>query len=243
MFSHLDDNDPRHYHIDWRFLGLRKSEIYNKDKRPDSDMLEMLKVGNISSSATTSGENVRQSYECKTPAGMMKISFDGSASFNPVYYFLVAKRGNDSLAAETKVEYQAVDGIPFPISMKYSTKMNNTVVISDFKIVVKTAEFNREIEDSVFMLTGLNLREGQPIRLPEIKDSSMQPTWKNGKIDREMTWSKSATEGHRKMMERNAENPVPDVAPGLFNRQWLYFLGAGFFAIAGFLIARKIRRG
>ncbi|MBX3400104.1 MAG: hypothetical protein KF873_15340 [Gemmataceae bacterium] len=243
MISRIDDNDPRHYHIDWRFLGLRKSELYNKDRRPDADLLEIRKLDNITISVTAAGVNDVRHFESKTPAGILKITFDGSAAFNPTYFYLDAKRGNDILATETNVVYQKIDGIPFPRSMHYSSMLNKSVVMSELKINVKSIELNGEIEDSVFTLAGLNLREGQPIRLPEIQDSSKQPTWKDGKIDKDFTWSKSATEGHRKLMEQKAENPVPDVAPGLFESRWPYFLVAGFFALAGFLTARKIRRG
>ncbi len=243
MMSRLDDNDPRHYHIDWSQLGLRRSDLYNKDARPDMDLLAIRRCDDLQYTKTDNVAGRETRFHCDARSGVLKITFDEAFSGNPTYFYLDARRGNDVLVSETVVVYQAVEGIHYPKSFHYHSKMNGKHTISEILITTQFVEFNHDIDDSIFTLAGLNLRQGHPVRLPEIQDSSLQPTWKDGKLDREMTWSKSATEGHKKLMEQKAENPVPDVAPGLFGRQWPYFLGAGFFAVAGFLIARKIRRG
>lgn len=242
-FFNLDIDDPRHYHIDWRYLGLRKSEIYNKGTRPDVDMLELRKCSNPLLAEITKGASTLKQFHCDTPAGVAKVTFDGTASNNPIYFYLDARRGKDILDSSTSVTYQEIDGIFYPKSYSYSSKMNGKIVMHQFELFVTLVEFNPVIEDKIFTLAGLNLDEGQPVRLPEIQDSSQQPTWRNGKLDRDYTWSKSATEGFKKLADKKAANPVPDVAPGIFDGRWPYFLVAAFFAIAGILIGRKIRRG
>lgn len=150
---------------------------------------------------------------------------------NPVKYDSEPADPKTGIRQTTMIDYarDAGTGVWFPKSVAH-TRVSGGIVLHDSRMTVEKAEFNRPIPNEVFTLAGLGLKNGTPIKLPEVKGIGNEPTWQDGKVDKERTSSKQAAEYYSKLWEAQTTPPVPDSPPP---SRWPYFTGAGGLALMG----------
>ncbi|MEO2092131.1 MAG: hypothetical protein ABGY75_21970, partial [Gemmataceae bacterium] len=146
--------------------------------------------------------------------------------------------GRNGYSEHIDLSYDPMRIDNFPRRIQYRRVSGNTVHTED--IHISDVEINGSIDPKVFTLAGCDLADGTPLFLPDMKNPSDAPVWRNGKIDYDYTLGKMSAEGHQKLQANTAKPDTPP--PSFWARSWPYLVGAAVFAALGFFLLRKMRK-
>jgi hypothetical protein len=239
-----DEKDE--YRIDWRHIGLKTGGLNKyRQGRPEDSILALKKRPNLT---IEQFERAEQKLIALTgfvgtksdPVSRTTIEFSQTLDGNPISFTF--EHDKQMMYSNTSIEYQSRSGIWFPKTYQYQKKHGKNV-LEEVLISFTLVELNTPIPDEVFQLKGLGLRVGTPIEPPGVTDRAKQPVWLNEIADPKYSTQQMAQTAYQATRETNFTEAKPDIpAPNLVERRWPYFVMAGFFALSGLLIARKLFR-
>ena len=200
-------SDP--FRFDWRRLGQLDGSIYDYVQRPADSTIRFYRDRNPDVSETRKGESVIYTTAVALKLGSsMQATFDPRVGMNPVNY--VTTNDTSKYISTTEITYQTTSaGLWYPKTVSHVRTHRGEVTV-DEKIDVVRADFNVDVPDSVFSLEGLTLDFGQPVALPEIKESYKQPTWGKGKLDYKNTVGTQSLAHYRATLAESLPPPVPE---------------------------------